>query len=181
MEDEFYMRRLDAGLFSLQLIDCIIMEVCSSGVSTVNNSTFHQLLAIVLYLTFQRPRRLRSSLVLQGWITKLHLCPRLNSATKFTKLTIFRERPQSQAFHGFRNKRKRLGTELECRSFEKHCFINYKCTIHHDGRPVPRRSMNSPLPSSKSPHFQNEANCASFLVKMSFICMKMKNHFQIKC
>lgn len=41
MEDEFYMRRLDAGLFSLQLIDCIIMEVCSSGVSSVNNSTFH--------------------------------------------------------------------------------------------------------------------------------------------
>ncbi|CAH3171032.1 unnamed protein product, partial [Porites lobata] len=35
MEDEFYMRRLDAGLFSLQLIDCIIMEVCSSGVSSV--------------------------------------------------------------------------------------------------------------------------------------------------
>lgn len=35
MEDEFYMRRLDAGLFCLQLIDCIIMEVCSSGVASV--------------------------------------------------------------------------------------------------------------------------------------------------
>ena len=39
MEDEFYMRRLDAGLFSLQLIDCIIMEVCSSGVASVKNTT----------------------------------------------------------------------------------------------------------------------------------------------
>lgn len=35
VEDEFYVRRLDAGLFSLQLIDCIIMEVCSSGVASI--------------------------------------------------------------------------------------------------------------------------------------------------
>ena len=35
MEDEFYLRRLDAGLFSLQLIDCVIMEVCCSGVASV--------------------------------------------------------------------------------------------------------------------------------------------------
>lgn len=65
MEDEFYMRRLDAGLFSLQLIDCIIMEVCSSGVSSVNNSTFHQrsisYWLLYLYVTFWHPRRLRSS------------------------------------------------------------------------------------------------------------------------
>ena len=39
---------------------------------------------------------------------------------------------------------------------------------------------NRPLPSSKNPHFQNEAKCATFLVKMSFICMRMKNHFHIK-
>lgn len=29
------MRRLDAGLFTLQLIDCIIMEVCCSSVSSI--------------------------------------------------------------------------------------------------------------------------------------------------
>ena len=39
---------------------------------------------------------------------------------------------------------------------------------------------NRPLPSSKIPHFQNEAKCTTFLVKMSLICMKMKNHFHIK-
>ena len=39
---------------------------------------------------------------------------------------------------------------------------------------------NSPLPSSKNPHFQNEAKCTTFLVKMSFICMRMKNRFHIK-
>ena len=39
---------------------------------------------------------------------------------------------------------------------------------------------NRPLPSSKNPHFQNEAKCSTFLVKMSFICMRMKNHFHIK-
>ena len=37
-----------------------------------------------------------------------------------------------------------------------------------------------PLPSSKNPHFQNEAKCTTFLVKMSFICMRIKNHFHIK-
>ena len=37
-----------------------------------------------------------------------------------------------------------------------------------------------PLPSSKNPHFQNEARCTTFLVKMSFICMRMKNDFHIK-
>ena len=32
----------------------------------------------------------------------------------------------------------------------------------------------------KNPHFQNEAKCTTFVVKMSFICMRMKNHFHIK-
>ena len=40
--------------------------------------------------------------------------------------------------------------------------------------------QNRPLPSSKNPHFQNEARCTTFLVKMSFICMRMKNDFHIK-
>ena len=34
--------------------------------------------------------------------------------------------------------------------------------------------MYSPLSSSKTPHFQNEAKCTAFLMKMSFICMRMK-------
>ena len=53
------------------------------------------------------------------------------------------------------------------------------------GRPAPRVKMsfvefftfmrvNRPPPSSKNPHFQNEARCTTFLVKMSFICMRMK-------
>ena len=44
-----------------------------------------------------------------------------------------------------------------------------------------RQKSNRPLPSSKKPHFQNEAKCTSFLVKMSLICLRMKNHFHIKC
>ena len=39
---------------------------------------------------------------------------------------------------------------------------------------------NRPLPCSKNPHFQNEAKCTTFLVKMSFFCMRMKNDFHIK-
>ena len=42
------------------------------------------------------------------------------------------------------------------------------------------RAINRPLPSSKNPPFQNEARCTTFLVKMSFICMRMKNGFHIK-
>ena len=40
--------------------------------------------------------------------------------------------------------------------------------------------QNRPHPSSKNLHFQNEARCTAFLVKMSFICMRMKNDFHIK-
>ena len=40
--------------------------------------------------------------------------------------------------------------------------------------------FNRPFPSSINSHFQNEAKCTTFLVKMSFICMRMKNHFHIK-
>ena len=39
---------------------------------------------------------------------------------------------------------------------------------------------NRPLQSSKNPHFQNEARCTTFLVKKSFICMRMKNDFHSK-
>ena len=41
-------------------------------------------------------------------------------------------------------------------------------------------TKNRPVPSSKNPHFQNEARCTTFLVKMSFICIRMKNDFHIK-
>ena len=39
---------------------------------------------------------------------------------------------------------------------------------------------NRPLPSNRKPHFQNKAKCTTFLVKMSFICMRIKNHFHTK-
>ena len=39
---------------------------------------------------------------------------------------------------------------------------------------VKNPNNNRPLLSSKNPHFQNEATCTTVLVKMSFICMRMK-------
>ena len=36
------------------------------------------------------------------------------------------------------------------------------------------KSTNRPLLSSKNSHFQNEARCTTFFVKMSFICTVMK-------
>ena len=38
---------------------------------------------------------------------------------------------------------------------------------------------NRPFPSSKKSHFQNEAKCETFVVKMSFICIIIKNNFRI--
>ncbi|XP_013398797.1 beta-catenin-like protein 1 [Lingula anatina] len=35
MEDQFYLRRLDAGLFTLQLVDFIMLEICVTGVPSV--------------------------------------------------------------------------------------------------------------------------------------------------
>ena len=35
------------------------------------------------------------------------------------------------------------------------------------------------FPSSKNPHFQNEAKCKFLPVIMSFIYMAIKNHFQL--
>lgn len=35
MEDEFYLKRLDSGLFTLQLVDYIMLEICASGASSI--------------------------------------------------------------------------------------------------------------------------------------------------
>ena len=40
-------------------------------------------------------------------------------------------------------------------------------------------SKNTPFPSSKKSHFQNEAKCETFVVKMRFICIIIKHHFRI--
>ena len=37
-----------------------------------------------------------------------------------------------------------------------------------------RLPLNRPLPSSKNLLFQNEARCTTFLVRISFICMRKK-------
>ena len=38
---------------------------------------------------------------------------------------------------------------------------------------------NRPFPSSKKSHFQNEAKCETFVVKMSFICIIIEHRFHI--
>ena len=43
-----------------------------------------------------------------------------------------------------------------------------------------RNRHNKPPPSFKNPHFQNEAKCTTFLAKISFIYMRMRNNFHIK-
>ena len=43
-----------------------------------------------------------------------------------------------------------------------------------------KQLFNRPFLSSQNPHFQKEAKCTTFLMKMSFICVRMKSHFHIK-
>lgn len=38
MQDDFYLRRLDSGLFTLQLVDYVVGEVCVHGGDEVSNS-----------------------------------------------------------------------------------------------------------------------------------------------
>ena len=45
-------------------------------------------------------------------------------------------------------------------------------------QPYDKQLFNRPFLSSQNPHFQKEAKCSTFLVKMSFICMR--SHFHIK-
>ena len=40
-------------------------------------------------------------------------------------------------------------------------------------------TLNMPQPSYKNSSFQNEAKCKTFLVKMSFTCRGIKNHFHV--
>nr|CAG4638355.1 EOG090X03ST [Cyclestheria hislopi] len=40
-EEEIYLRRLEGGLFTLQLVDYIMMEVCASGASSVKQRVLH--------------------------------------------------------------------------------------------------------------------------------------------
>ena len=71
---------------------------------------------------------------------------------------------------------------------EDRSLLRSRSLCHHatllpgneDGVLVRLLTCNRPLLSSKNPHFQNEARCTTFLVKMSFICMRMKNDFHIK-
>ncbi|KAF4096295.1 hypothetical protein G5714_022264 [Onychostoma macrolepis] len=43
MDDEFYLRRLDAGLFVLQLLCYIMVEICNAGVPQLQQR-IHQIL-----------------------------------------------------------------------------------------------------------------------------------------
>ena len=40
-EDELYLRRLEGGLFTLQLIDYIMLEICASGASSIKQRVQH--------------------------------------------------------------------------------------------------------------------------------------------
>ena len=55
-----------------------------------------------------------------------------------------------------------------------------KAQFKHRSFHVPNLTSNRPFPNSKKSHFQNEAKCETFVVKMSFICIIIKTHFHNK-
>ena len=60
-------------------------------------------------------------------------------------------------------------------------MVNFEWRYKRYASPFGCRSrVNRTLPGSKNPLLQNEARCTTFPVKMSFICVRMKNDFRIK-
>ena len=63
----------------------------------------------------------------------------------------------------FQVKPSNIGTRMQ---LGRNCCITSDTTV-----------LNKPITSSKNSHFQNEAKCKTFFVKMSFVCMRIKNIF----
>ena len=49
LEDSYYLRRLEAGLFTLQLLDYIMLEICATGPSSVSQD---MVMIYVFFLCF---------------------------------------------------------------------------------------------------------------------------------
>ena len=66
-------------------------------------------------------------------------------------------------------------------SFPLQLFFYYLERGSHLGQKRTGGGVNSnrPLPRYKNSHSVNKAKCKTFLVKISYICMKIKNHFHI--
>ena len=70
--------------------------------------------------------------------------------------------------------------KMFCLKIETVSHCRYFCQEFFKGRPNHRyqelitRSEQKPFPSSKNSHFLNEANFKTFLMKIRFICMKVK-------
>ena len=73
--------------------------------------------------------------------------------------------------------------EYKVYNFVNTKFVFKTYSIHFTFKPYQpydKKLFNRPFLSSQNPHFQKEAKCTTFLMKMSFICMRMKSHFHIK-
>ena len=55
MEDQFYLRRLEEGLFTLQLVDFIMLEISNSGPTSVSIVRYLLLYEMIRYPTLDRP------------------------------------------------------------------------------------------------------------------------------
>ena len=65
---------------------------------------------------------------------------------------------------------------FETRKFDDYLSLDSKLLSLRWGRF--QVSILRPFPSSKNSHFQNEAKCKTFLSKVSFICVRIKNRFR---
>ena len=70
--------------------------------------------------------------------------------------------------------------DLQCFRWSHPTYRNWFPVVYYPNNVKPKSLRNRSLPSSKNLLFQNEAKCTTFLVKISFICMRMKNHFHIQ-
>ena len=60
-----------------------------------------------------------------------------------------------------------------------HWFCSAHLLLHITIWPLLKKREDLAFPSYKNSHIKKEAKCETFLVKMSFICIRIKSHFHI--
>ena len=111
----------------------------------------------------------------------------MGSIMRFLWITFRQDEQQFLSLNSQRLQNKIPGTQYQVFKGKKPrisiflCFLQISLLILLSQRICHqmRYQIVKPFPSSTNCHFQNEAKCKHFVVKMSFICVRIKTNFHI--
>ena len=78
-----------------------------------------------------------------------------------------------------RTRRCSIMLRVRCFKVVGSLLFNHRDVGKHNQNIYSTRTSNRPFPSSLVPLFQSESKCETILMKMSLICMKMKQHAEL--